>query len=164
MYRWAKIACVLAATTLATSAWAGDVQPRDPGHIGIGIGGHTRTSGLSAKYTVREALSLQGVVGIDPGVHDQRGGSLALSGSGLVEMPAIAENDDVELGWCVGAGPDLTVGGDFFIRAHAVLGLEVNVKPLPVEFSLEYRPSIGLVGYDFGPQMLEFGGHLRYWF
>ena len=155
--------CLMWLFVLPTTAFAGDVEPRDPEHFGIGIGGGTRTSGISGKYMFHDRLSGQLVVGIDSGVNSDTDGTLAASASALVEMPTITENEDVALAWCVGAGPYLAVGGDFYIGAHAVVGLELIIKPVPIDFTIEYRPSIELTpGGDF--VFADFGGHLRYWF
>lgn len=149
-------------------ALAFDAVPREPGKLGLGIGGGTRTSGLSAKYTVDTAFSVQGVVGVDPARWGNRGGTLAVSADALVEMPALYQNDDIEIAWAIGAGPYLAVGDDFWLGASGVLGIEFNIQPIPLEFTLEYRPTLELIGprgdnasgfYPFG-----FGGHLRWWF
>lgn len=142
-----------------------EAVPREPGRIGIGIGGGTRTTGLSLKATVDENLSLQLVAGVDSGATNDRGGTLALSGSVLVEMPAIVEDEDYEIGWCVGAGPYIAVGDQFWLGAHAIAGLEINLRVIPLEFQLEYRPSLELIGPDEVDLVLvDFGGHLRWWF
>ena len=50
-----------------------EAVPREPGRIGIGIGGGTRTTGLSLKATVDENLSLQLVAGVDSGATTRNG-------------------------------------------------------------------------------------------
>lgn len=144
-----------------------EAEPRMPGRVGVGVGGGTRTSGLSVKYTPEEAFSLQGVVGVDSGGFDDndRGGTLALSASALFEMPALYENPDFELGWAVGAGPYIAVGDNFWLGAHAVVGLEFNIRVIPLEVTLEYRPSLELIGPgDDFLELVDFGGHIRWWF
>lgn len=153
----------------STPALAFDAVPRQPGKLGLGLGGGTRTSGLSAKYTVDKAFSVQGVVGVDPGRWGDQGGTLAVSADALVEMPAIYTVEELEIAWAIGAGPYLAVGNNFWLGASGVLGLEFNIQPIPLEFTLEWRPTIELVGprpdgrtsgiYPFG-----FGGHIRWWF
>ena len=142
-----------------------EAVPREPGRIGLGIGGGTRTTGLSLKATVDENLSLQMVAGIDSGATNDRGGTLALAGSVLIEMPALIEDDDYEIAWCVGAGPYIAVGDQFWLGAHAIAGLEINLRVIPLEFQLEYRPSLELIGPDdIDLVLVDFGGHLRWWF
>jgi len=142
-----------------------DAVPREPGRIGLGVGGGTRTTGLSLKATVDQALSLQLVAGVDSGATNDRGGTLALAGSALVEMPALFDDPDLEIAWCAGAGPYIAVGDEFWFGAHAILGLEFNLRVIPLEFQIEYRPSLELVGPDgLDLVLVDFGGHLRWWF
>lgn len=163
MTRWALMIGGLFAANTA-SAVEFDVVPREPGHLGIGLGVSTRTSGVSLKYTADPAFSIQGVVGIDSGAYNERGGTLALAASALFEMPAIYENDDFELGWALGAGPYIAVGDNFWLGAHGVAALEFNIRAIPLEITLEYRPSIELIGPDqVGIAPIDFGGHIRWW-
>lgn len=162
-----QAAVVLLGVLTASSALAMDfdVVPRQPGHLGVGLGGGTRTTGVSLKYTAAEAFSLQGVVGIDSGARNDRSGTLALAASALAEFPAITENEDFELGWCAGAGPYLAVGDNFWLGAHGILGLEFNIRVIPLEITLEYRPSLELIGPDeISLELIDFGGHIRWWF
>ena len=133
--------------------------------IGIGLGGGTRTTGVSVKATLDKALSVQGVLGLDSGGTNERGGTLALAASALIEMPALFDDPDLEIAWCLGAGPYIAVGDDFWLGAHAIAGLEFNLRVIPLDITLEYRPSLELVGPD-GPDLVlvDFGGHVRWWF
>ena len=151
-------------TLASTPALAFDAVPRQPGKVGVGIGGGTRTSGLSIKYTPTKELSLQGVVGTDSRRLSDGNGTLALAMSALVEMPALHEAEDIESGWCIGAGPYLAVGDEFWLGAHAVLGLELNLRVIPLEFTIEYRPAFQLIGGGDTLELVDFGGHLRWWF
>lgn len=157
---------VLGVMALAsTPALAFDAVPRQPGKFGLGIGGGTRTSGISGKYTFSKEFSLQGLVGTDSRRLSGGDGTLAMSLSGLVEMPALHEDDDIEIGWCIGAGPFMAVGDQFWLGAHAVLGLELNLRVIPLEFTIEYRPAFQIVGDgDEGLELVDFGGQLRWWF
>jgi hypothetical protein len=153
---------------LATPALAFDAVPRQPGKVGLGIGGGTRTSGLSIKHTLDKSFSVQGVVGVDPARWGDRGGTLAISADALFEMPALYTSSDIEIAWAIGAGPYLAVGDNFWLGASGVLGLEFNLQPIPLEFTIEYRPTIELVGPRPDSQsriyLFGVGGHLRWWF
>jgi hypothetical protein len=153
---------------ISTPALGFEAVPRQPGKVGVGIGGGTRTSGISVKHTPQKYFSIQGVVGVDPGRWGDRGGTLAISLDALAEMPALYESTDLEIGWAIGAGPYIGVGNHFWLGVSGVLGIEFNIQPIPLEFTLEYRPTFELVGprpqgqsffYPFG-----FGGHIRWWF
>lgn len=156
------------AVLTATPALAAefDAVPRQPGKIGLGLGGGTDVSGLSMKYTFDDSFSIQGVVGYwSRGRYYYDDDYLGISASFLVEMPAITETPEIELGWAVGAGPYLGIGNDFWLGGHGVIGLELNVKEIPLEFTIEFRPNFLLIGagaFDFDP--VSFGGHLRWWF
>lgn len=142
-----------------------DVVPRQPGHLGLGIGGGTRTTGVSLKYTPNERFSLQAVAGADSGATNDRGGTLALAGTFLFEMPALFDDPDLEIAWCWGPGPYVAVGEDFWLGGHFVLGLEFNIRAIPLEVQLEYRPSLEIIGPDDVALVpVDFGGHVRWWF
>lgn len=153
----------------ATPALAFETVPRKPGGLGLGLGGGTRTSGISAKYTMDSAFSLQGVVGTDFGRYRDRGGTLALSVDAMFEMPPLHTDKNVEIAWGVGVGPYMAVGDNFWLGASGVLGIQLHIQPVPLEFTLEWRPSFELVGphpdgrtHGFYP--LGIGGHIRWWF
>lgn len=160
------LACLVLLSSAPALAF--DAVPRQPGKLGLGLGGGTRTSGLSAKYTLDKAFSVQGVVGVDPARWGDRGGTLAVSVDALVEMPALYTADEVEIAWALGAGPYIAVGDNFWLGASGVLGLEFNFQPIPLEFTLEYRPTLELVGPrpdgQGGLYLFGVGGHLRWWF
>jgi hypothetical protein len=158
---------LFAAAVLAmpVAAFAFDAEPRMPGRTGIGLGGGTRATGLSIKHALGDVLALQGVVGIDSTRYAEDDDEvLAISLDVLFEQAPIVGNSDVELAWAIGAGPYLGIGGDFWLGATFVAGLELNLKVIPLDFVLEYRPTFELVGPDAGIEVVEFGGHLRWWF
>jgi hypothetical protein len=149
---------------LAAAAPTFDAVPRQPGKLGLGIGGGTGPSGISAKYTLDDAFSLQGVVG-PWSEYFEDGDTLGISIDALVEMPALHEEEDFELGWALGAGPALGVGDRFWAGIAGVVGLEFNIRVIPLEVTLEWRPHLLLAspfGTEFDP--VEFGGHIRWWF
>lgn len=153
-------ALLIAAMAFSPAALA-ETDIRAPGSVGVGLGAGTLASGISGKLFISEALAAQALLGIGGYKNNAAGlsGGLDL----LVEMPAIADTPDIELGWNLGVGGALGVGNGLFVGAAGVAGIEAALKPVPLDLTLEYRPVLGVVnGLVFDP--FHFGGHLRYWF
>ncbi len=156
---------VLVALSLAAveAAHAGD-PIRSGGNFGLGLGGGLAVSGLSGKYWLAEAHALQGVVGAW-GLGRAGGSSLGVGLDYLIEMPTITDTEPVEIGWNLGVGGTLGVGGNGLAWAGAsgVAGLEFNFHPVPIDLVLEYRPGVVVVP-AFGAYLVNFSGHIRYYF
>lgn len=154
----------LLAAALPASALAGSPQGKT---WGLGIGGGTWTNGVSIKHMNGDATALQGVIGVwGPG----RGGDgIAASGSFLFEQPTFASAEPLELAWNYGLGADLAIwdddkgNGGVAVGGHGVLGLEVLFVPVPLDLVVEYRPGLLLVP-GVGLDLVNFSGHLRFWF
>ncbi len=169
------LALLTAALTHAPAADAIELANpiRSAGSWGIGFGGGSRVSGISAKYFASNTIAIQGVVGAW-GYNRAYGpywpaGSTYRTGVGfnvdlLFELPTIATAGDVmELGWSVGPGVLLGIGEPFAVGAMGVLGLEFNFIPVPIDLVIEYRPTLYLTpGPGFDP--VNFGGHVRIYF
>jgi len=142
---------------------------REAGHWGIGLGGGLGPSGVSVKWFMAKALSLQGVVGFYGGGNaygsdNANAGGLGIQADLLFELPTIVMAGDVmELGWAVGPGVWTSIGGDFWLGVNGTLGLEFNFIPVPIDVVIEYKPSLLLIdNVDFSPY--SFGGHVRIYF
>ena len=140
---------------------------RTGGKFGIGIGGGTGVSGVSMKYWLDSSQALQGVVGIW-GLGRGHGGSvLGLNGDYLWEGPSLFKNGVIDIGWNLGLGPFLGVGlGEadaFWLGVNGVLGIEFNFVPVPIDITLEYRPGLSIFP-DVDADLINFGGHIRYFF
>lgn len=149
-----------------------DPEPvRRQGNLALGLGGGTSTAGLSAKYFLRDALSLQGVLGAGYGTgrwSDGPGGGwdsgLGVGADLLFELPAFYETPEVELAGAVGPGVGLWLTDDrAALAASGAAGFEVNVSAVPIDLVVEYRPRLLVVpevAFDF----VNFSGHIRYVF
>lgn len=135
-----------------------------PGHIGLGIGGGTLTSGVTAKYYVGERHALQAYAGL------WRFGFLSpsLSLDYVQELGPIVDIAAGHLVWAVGGG----VGTIFDLEGlediwhfgiSAVTGPIWQFKFIPVEFGLDFRPSL-VFGDVYGGVQLGFGGAIRWYF
>jgi hypothetical protein len=160
--RLAMMVAVAAAAALlfdATPAHAkGGV--RDPGNVGIGIGAGTLASGLSLKYFQGDT-ALQGNIGINAANRSRSNDWLSLGFDYLFEQPSLTGDTDY---WILGVS--------------GVAGLEFLFNAVPIDFVIEYRPSIYLFddsyyGYDWDyrrgdsniqPDLINFGAHLRFFF
>jgi len=169
-----SLLCILVAATLVVEPAAAANKVRANGNFGIGLGGGTFATGVSMKYFLDAPLSVQGTIGWwrgrywCSGRHCGYGGgdSFALSADLLWEMPRFAGNEAVEVAWMLGGGVGLGIDdfdNDFGLGAAFVIGIELNIQPVPIDIVLEYRPGIYfLPGVSFDP--VNFTGHIRYFF
>lgn len=136
-----------------------------PGHLGVGVGGGTAVSGISAKYYLADAFAVQGVAGgAGYARADYGSSSLGLSGDLLWEMPVIATVDGAfDVAWSAGVGGWAWVGDPTWLGASGVLGMELRFIPIPLDFVVEYRPSVRLIP-DVGVNVFDLGAHLRFYF
>jgi len=141
---------------LATTAQA-DYRPGKFG-IGIGSGPMTRV-GLSFKRYLNED-SIQATFGC----HGWSCRGIGLSVDYLFELPAIAEGRAVSLDWHAGVGPGIgAFGGDFALAGSGALGLQGNLKPIPLDLAIEWRPTLHVLP-DLRFDPIDFAGHVRFWF
>ncbi len=152
---------------LSAAAWAVEPAPavRGGGHFGIGFGGGTAVSGISGKYFLADAMALQFVVGGAGYGRDDFDSSLGVDVDVLWEMPALAHAAGAfELGWSAGVGGWAWVGDPFWLGANGIVGLEFNLEPIPLDIVLEYRPALRVVPDGLGFDLVDFGGHVRFYF
>lgn len=171
----------LAALTLQTStAHAAGGGVRTPGNLGLGIGAGTLATGLSLKY-MQGDTALQGNIGINARNRNRYDDWLSLGFDYLFEQPSLTGGGDIELAWNIGPGASLAVTDDinyWILGVSGVIGLEFLFNSIPLDFVLEYRPSIYIFDdsyyyYDWGYRrgdsnirvdIVNFGGHLRFYF
>lgn len=146
---------------------------RTPGKFGLGLGGGTLTSGLSAKYWVAYDHALQFNLGIYGGGgarhRFERFGGFAFSADYLFEMPDIVTAGRAfVLGWNLGAGLGVGVRHpDFDHRVYVagafIAGLEFRFIPVPIDIVLEYRPAL-LIVPELALKVIDFTAHIRVYF
>lgn len=82
----------------------------------------------------------------------------------LWELPPLGTAGEAfELGWAVGIGGWTWVGDRFWVGANGVLGLELNLLPIPLDIGIEYRPSLRFAP-DVECEVFDLGGHVRFYF
>ena len=145
---------------------------RQPGAFGLGLGVGGRAAGLGAKYFVSNGAAVQGVLGFRSAGRN-RGEALAFSLDYLFEGPLLLDDPSVGIAWSVGPGVYLgTAKGEYptgeewrelWLGAGPVLGLELLVRPSPVDVVLEYRPDVQILPTP-ALNLVNFGGHIRYFF
>ncbi len=150
------------ALTLTLAATQASAEVRSSGNFGIGLGGGTGASGVSMKYFMADAHAVQGVVGVW-GLGRDYGTVIGLSLDYLWEGPSLARGSVIDLGWAIGLGGFGGFGDAFWLGASGVLGLEFNFVPVPIDIVLEYRPGL-LILNDLKADLINFGGHIRYYF
>jgi len=150
---------------------------KSAGNFGIGLGSGTNAAPLSMKYFTSSRTSIQANVGwwrapllCNDGYRDAYDDcgfyrdALGLSADFLFEGGPLVGNQDVSLGWEVGAGAGVGVGGDAVgVAAAFVTGLQLNIHALPLDVVAEYRPNVAIVP-DVGVNLVDFTGHVRYYF
>lgn len=154
-----RLAAALAALTLlatATPAHAGRA-------VGVGLGTSTLGSGVSVKWKAKSGSGMQLVAG--PAGDDLRfvGDTIAVNLDGLRNMGRIGTLGPIGVDWSIGGGGGVAVGGGLTAAAAGVVGLNLALQNIPLEFSLEYRPVavvVPVVAFD----VVNASGHLRWWF
>jgi hypothetical protein len=161
---------LLASVIFAAPAMA--QASRSSNSLGVGIGTATVPFGLSLKTQIGGGLAVQVVAGVWRGYGDHwhiDDEELGVGADILVEQPSIVSGRLLALGWNYGAGAGVGFGGwGTVIGVSGVLGLEFNFVAAPFDFVVEYRPGIYL-GSGFGDSdidlaLVDFTGHLRFWF
>jgi len=155
----------LAALLLSIGLCAPAAQAASPpsGQFGLGLGGGLGVSGLSGKYYMGEAMAFQGIVGL-------RGSDgLGVGLDYLLERPSFAGGDPVSVGWNYGVGGTVVLDDNPIIGASGIVGLELLLQPLPIDFVLEWRPGILIYSGNgnsdgIGINIVNFSGHIRYYF
>ena len=138
---------------------------RHAGNFGLGLGGGTYGGGLSAKYFASDTMAFQGTLNAWA---NSNSSAIIMNGDYLVEMPDLANLDGMDIGWSVGPGVGLglvTVDdyNSVTLGISGLAGLEFNLKVIPLDIVLEYRPRLLLIDtVDF--DLVTFGGHVRYYF
>ncbi len=163
----------------STQAFA-DAPIRQAGNFGIGVGGGNRVLGLSMKYFQSQSNAFQFVVGFrdgdrwcDDDYWDGRrrcrdrywgGDYIGLNADYLFELGEFVQTDVINIGPSVGAGVGLGIWDDGVdLSINGVGGLEFMLNPVPIDFVVEWRPTIHVVpGVDLN--LVEFTGHVRYYF
>ena len=173
---WFALLILFALPSTASAQWEHSKQIRSAGTFGIGVGSGTLAHGLSMKYFAASNFAIQGNIGLWRGRYwgrcDRdycqyfRGESFALSADAIFEQATIAGNSDIELAWNFGIGGGLGLSdyNDAIGAAAAgILGLELLIHVIPIDLVLEWRPNL-LVIPDFEPDLVNFTGHLRFYF
>ncbi|TNE86265.1 MAG: hypothetical protein EP330_21220 [Deltaproteobacteria bacterium] len=147
---------------LASSTAAAGEPIRSSGNFGLGIGSGTHSSGLSMKYYAADNHAFQGVVGwwgLGRGADND---GIGASFDYLIEGPALAHGDGLEIGWNIGPGVNtvITDNKGAALGVNGVLGLEFNIDPVPLDVVLEYRPGLRVVP-DLEADFVGFGAHIR---
>ena len=169
--------------TLSTSTAEANESLRRSGNFGLGIGGGSFSGaaaggGFSGKYWLTDTSAVQATIsGTGTGiVVGYTYSSSAVSADYLIEMPVIASKDELELGWNFGPGVGVAqwTSGPYSattVGVSAVLGLEVNLKVLPIDVVIEYRP-VMLMGENYAWMgtatnnlvLVNTSSHIRYYF
>ena len=154
---------LIAALTVVTASETAHADK--PGTFGIGIGGGTISTGLSLKYYTGSSFALQGNVGLLGSGRDRFAGQgIAVSVDGLLEQSSLYRNQYFSLDWNFGLGGGVGVLSDTLILAAAgVIGLEFNFIPIPIDFVVEYRPTLQILN-DVNLDPIDFSGHVRFYF
>lgn len=137
-------------------------------NFGIGVGGGTNTSGLSAKYFIGSDFSLQAIVGpwnpldldlLDGGNHTTNG-QFGFEFATLLESQPFVNGSAVDLAFNYGLGVSVVPSGGPELSLIPIGGFEINVEAVPIDLVLEYRPPIWVYP-DFKYDFVGFGAHLR---
>lgn len=133
----------------------------EPGRFGLGLGGSSLASGVTGKIYLSPNLAVQANVGwwFSAGFS---------AGADILFERALWRNDDVSVQGYLGAGPSV---GVFSVRnsatvlgASGVAGAGVHVAEVPIEVTLEIRPTIVVGSRFWNGFYFGGGGAVRYYF
>ena len=137
-------------------------------NLGLGVGGGSTASGLSAKYFIGSDFAVQGIVGpwnplaldlLNEGNHVSNG-ALGFELAMLLESQPFVNGSFADLAFNYGLGVGLVPTSGPEITLVPIGGFELNIETIPVDLVLEYRPP-GWVYPDFRYDFVGFGAHLR---
>ena len=156
-----RLGCAAAALALTLAS-----APAHAGRtVGVGLGSSTLSSGVSVKWQAKGGGGMQLVAGpFGNGLfYGGYGNSLGVNLDGLRDMGQIGNLGPISVGWSLGGGGGVGVGGTLAAAAAGVAGLNFELEPVPLEFSIEYRPTLIIIP-TVGVDVLNASGHLRWWF
>lgn len=171
MNRLALTTALLAALVIPGTALADDEfdAPSIPGvtnihakkKFGLGLGGGAYGGGATGKLFLGNTIAVQAF--LNTGWF-----GFNLGADALYQGKQLWTNGDLALNWEAGAGAFVSTWGG--IGVNAVVGLSLQYKPVPLEFTTDFRPTF-LVGNwsgyrygAFGPIDYNYGGAVRYYF
>ena len=152
----ASLACLLVALPLFADSIGASKS------LGIGLGGGTSTSGLTAKYYLGKTTALQGFVGL------HAGNGTSLGADYIMEFPDLAAGSAGRLFWGAGLGAGLllySVGNNSgaHIGVSGVVELGWHFASFPLELIADWRPTFW-IGDHFSGLHFEGGGGAIRWF
>jgi hypothetical protein len=158
----ASLLAVLAVPAMAQETGASKVGTTSK--FGVGLGGGTMTSGLSAKYYLTEKSAVQATVGLN-------GWGTSADLDYVMEFKPLFNHEAGHLFWGAGAG----VGAYMYtawagatyteFSVSGIVELGWHFSQFPVEVVTDWRPTFvtGDLGYG-GLYLAGSGGAIRYYF
>ncbi|MEM6532117.1 MAG: hypothetical protein AAF654_05805 [Myxococcota bacterium] len=158
---------VFAAVLFGTAPVFAESEVRQAERFGIGLGAGY-ASGVSMKYFLSDVTSIQGTVGALGTFDENDGDGIAVGADFLLEMPAFFTHTDIELAWHIGAGAGIGIVDEplddgLTFSVQGVVGVQVNLVPIPLDVAIEYRPELRIIE-DPEFDLVELGAHVRYYF
>lgn len=153
----------LLATALLVSSSAAAAEIGSAKRLGIGLGGGTTTSGLTAKYYLAPTSAVQVFVG-------QRlkyGNSI--SADYIMEFGPLAKAAPGKLFWGAGVGAGLLMYNrdkhrSNLVAISGVLQIGWHFSQFPLELIADWRPTFYIGDYDDGLWLGGGGGAIRWFF
>ncbi len=132
------------------------------GSLGLGLGGGTLTSGITAKYYLGSKSAVQAVVGAS-------GWGFGAGVDYVQEFVDIAQPSWGKFNLYGGAGGafhayDVGVDQAALIGVAGVLGINLHFTEVPLELATEWRPSFIIGDYVSGLHLGGAGGSIRWYF
>lgn len=145
----------------AVPAYAGDIGKSKK--LGVGVGGGTHVSGVTAKKYLSETTAVQAFAG------NLQGAGLSVGADYIMEMPDLAAWAPGRLFWGVGAGAGLVLysinnNSGISVGISGVLQLGWHFNEFPLELITDWRPTFYVGDFLAGGHFNGGGGAIRWFF
>ena len=87
-----------------------------------------------------------------------------MSAAYLFEFSEFVQTEVINIGPSIGAGLGLGIWDESIdVAVSGVLGLEFMFNPIPIDFVIEWRPTLYFIPYR-ARNFVDFTGHARFYF
>ncbi len=147
-----KKLCVVLSVTLGIFLFPAFAEAQTEYDFAIGLRAGN-PSGITAKYNIQGPHVLEGILGFNV--------LNGVAATALYEYHIpIADGAAWYFGGGASTGVSVGDASQFFVSVDGIIGVEYTLSQVPLNFSIDWKPSFGSRGLGFGPS--EAGISIRY--